>query len=106
MDERDFGACVRSADLRPITDAEAAANDEWRARALADLEGRSDPIPYPSLRGMDGVSVIDGYEHAYANGASLCLIPEGELVTVRHLFDRRGPRACPTCTAEVVLDRR
>ena len=77
-----------------------------RARALAELDVRPGPIPFPSLGGVEGVSVIDGYEHAYADGASLCLIPESELVIVRHRFHRRDPRVCPTCVAAASLDPR
>jgi hypothetical protein len=80
-------AAGRRDQLRPITAADTPQHDQT-AHTL--------PV-YGSPAGSG--KLLDGPEHGYRDGATLCGIPGQQIFVMRHMFDPHAPSACPVCAA-------
>ena len=104
-----FASAGRRDQLRPITPAEMSEHDDHvQAAASAISSGRSSDAPRFRLQivyGFDSPEVLDGPEHGLRDGATLCGMPEAEVLVMRHLFQPAGRFACSDCASVVLNDR-
>jgi hypothetical protein len=85
-------AAVRHDQVRPMTPA------TLRGHEVAALDG-------PTSRAqIANPQAVEGLEHGLGDGATLCGIPQSELMVMRHLFAPAGPSACSACTAALSVD--
>jgi hypothetical protein len=79
-------AAGRRDQLRPITAVDTLQHNQTAT-----------PPVYGSPAGSG--KLLDGPEHGYRDGTTLCGIPGQQIFVMRHMFDPHAPSACPVCAA-------
>jgi hypothetical protein len=98
------GSAARHDQVRPMTPSERAEYEEHtQAVRAAIASGRVDDAAIFRLQIVNG-QVLDGAEHGFGDGATLCGIPQADVFLMRHWFYPNQPSACSACAAALGRD--